>query len=354
MTLGVRIGLLLCYRAPPRHPSRCTPRHEDLSLGTWLVSGRLRLRHERGSRLATERHLRCRTACLCHREAGFSERPRRYRLRSAVAPGLVTLAAWGTLHFPLRSALGVQSVRPEQAVYIYDVAATPEENGAPLFPRSIRPASLTQLDGHFLPGSANAMMFGSTVPLPYRLRSAQVTVLETSWRRALFNDPILYTYTRLDLWARLNGLFTRPKWVTHPEIDPNDQGLTIEHELANIMMLDYSVIVADARNRDSMLYRPIPWILAAALLWAIVAHRRKTLRTATLVVLAATSGYEAGLFVAAPVNEHRLAFPVVMVAVALVVVNATATWQARKGVASIRSAFGNRSNFDRASTARAD
>lgn len=279
----------------------------------------------------------CVTAMLTSRD-----KPLHYRLFRTASWALVTCVAWGALYLAMRPALNVKSIRPEQSLYVYDLAAMSHDTRRLLFPAAALPANLQQLDLLFVPGSPRALLWGPSAPLGYPLPSARVDELRAAWKEAIVDHPLLYARIRLDLWSRLNGVFTKPIWATHPGIDPNDMGLRIEHRAANRVMMNYLRVFSDAENRGSLPYRSTFWIALAIVLWATIGRRTRKLRRVALLASVSAVGYEASLLLAAPVAQYRLAFPVVLLGVVFVVLGAAEaqrvfTGRKRTGSALVKS-----------------
>ncbi|SEH11743.1 hypothetical protein SAMN02745716_0866 [Thermoleophilum album] len=235
------------------------------------------------------------------------------RLGIAGAAGLLSAILALAVTEGAKRLLPISRLHPEQALYVYDLAALSDRANTLLLPPRPRMRTVGELRAKWVPESPRALLFGPDAPYPAPLSSRDVSELAARWRSEILHRPVSYVRVRTRLLLSLLGVSQRPVWVTHPGIDPNNLGLALHFHGANRVLRTYLGAFADERNNGSVIYRPMLWIVGAIALLAVL--RRRTLERvyfAGTLFVASAIGYSFGLLVMAPVSAYRYGFPVLL------------------------------------------
>jgi hypothetical protein len=242
------------------------------------------------------------------------------RLRSArriervgvpLLAGIGALLALVVVQFGTMRAIGVESVHPQQYLYIYDLAALSVDDGRSLFPRDVYPSgSVATLDQTSSVDGIHPLVFGDNPPIPTPRPDEQVDELRHAWIDEVEGEPLRYLEMRGEAWLHQISLTQKPIWIYHPVIDPNDQGFGIEFSHANDIVTGYQELFADRYLNGGILHRAWIYLLIAIPVAWMLLRRRGALAVVGALAVAAWT-LQVGLFFLTPVTQYRFEFPAI-------------------------------------------
>ncbi len=250
---------------------------------------------------------------LAPRLAGAS---RLKRLGLPLAAGVAATVAMLGLQVGSLRAFGVESARPEQYVYFYDLAALSVDEGRSLFPESVYPsgdvavlAQTSSLD------SIIPLGFGEDPPISMPRPPEQIDEMRDAWVDTVTDDPIDYLQMRTESWLHQISVSQVPIFIYHPGIDANDQGFEVAFPDENEVVTDYQELFADEFLNGYVFHRVWIYLLIAAVAAVLLLRRR----TAPLLIVGGAAlaawTYQFGLFFGAMGTQYRLEYPAVVLAI---------------------------------------
>ena len=241
--------------------------------------------------------------------------------------GAVALAAGSALALALAGlvvlggrAAGVDQVRPQQQLYIYDLAQLSIREGRSLFPASVYPSGdVATLAATASVDSPVPLIFGPDAPIPVPLSDSQVDDLQDAWVDAVKDDPRDYLDLRIDAFGHQLAVEGPPVFVYHPGIDANDR-YTIEFSTANDLAIDYLQLFADDTTLNGGLIDR-PWIYLLLAIGAGILLLRSPMPLPIAGALGFTAlTYQSGLFIGTMATQYRFEYPAVVVGMLVTVV----------------------------------
>ena len=242
--------------------------------------------------------------------------------------GTVALAAGSALALVLVGlvvaggrAAGVDQVRPQQQLYIYDLAQLSIREGRSLFPESVYPSGdVATLEATASVDSPVPLIFGPDAPIPVPLSDEQVDDLEQAWTDQVTGEPLDYLDLRIDAFGHQLALEGPPVFVYHPGIDPNPSGYAIEFSRANDVAIDYLQLFADDTYLNGGLIER-PWVYLLLGIAAGVFLLRSAMPLPLVGALGLTAlTYQSGLFIGTMATQYRFEYPVVVVGLLVTVI----------------------------------
>jgi hypothetical protein len=252
-----------------------------------------------------------------------------------VGSAFVTVALVVGSQAAVRSVFDVESTHPEQALFIYDVAALSHAEREVLFDERLYPAQdLAALDARWDRAVMHAYVFGPDAVLPFYVSGEQYEVLREDWVDAVRDHPSAYLRERLDLWLAESSISAPSSWIAHPGIDPNPWGYRPLVPRADAWLQSYMEAFAAGPSLNGGLVHEV-WIylvilLAGTLYLGAATKRRRLLGWLCLSGLA----YQASLFVGLMGTAYRV--NVCCVVIAIVVAIIAVADAATEGLAWVR------------------
>lgn len=235
--------------------------------------------------------------------------PRR-RLVAVALAGVAATLGMMTTQVGIKSLLDVERSRPQAQLFLYDLAALSRQDDKALIPReAMRTPTLEAIEASSNQDSIVGLLFLPNAPAVFPISDEAADALQTSWWRAVRDDPLGYLETRWEAFLRQISVTRSAMWAYHPVIDPNSYGLQIEFPSLNNALKDYESAFTNDRNDGGVLFRV--WIyLALCAAAAVMLMRRR--RSAELVVVGGLglSGllYQAGLFFGTMGTQYRFEY----------------------------------------------
>ena len=265
-----------------------------------------------------------------------SLRPWRRGLAALVGGTALTIVLAGLVVAGGRAA-GVDQVRPEQQLYIYDLAQLSIRDGRSLFPESVYPSGdVATLAATSSVDSPVPLLFGPDAPIPVPLSDAQVDDLQEAWLDEIKDEPRNYLDLRIDAFGHQLALDGPPVFVFHPGIDANARGYEIEFNRANDVATDYLGLFADENLNGGLIERP--WIYLVLAIAAGILLLRSAMPLPLVGALGLTAlTYQSLLFIGTMATQYRFEYPVVVVGmlVTVVAVKALVDRRRRGGEAAV-------------------
>ncbi len=245
------------------------------------------------------------------------------RLAAAVGGGVALTL--GLLAFQVgfqREVLKVQSVHPEQYLYLYDLAAFSRHENRDAFPHSVyRPRDLQTIETTTSADDITAIAFNSDTETQFPVSADQVADMRESWIDQITGHPLTYLDFRGEAWLRQIGLTRKPMWIYHPFIDPNPRGFETEFTGANRVARGYEDAFANPANEGGIVHRAWIYLLIDAVCAAYLLWRRRTLALAVVGALGVAAWtHQIGLFFGTMGTGFRFEFPAVAIAMLVVAV----------------------------------
>lgn len=220
----------------------------------------------------------------------------------------------------MKAAFHVDSSHPEQATYLYDLAALSVREHQVLFSPGIYPAQdLATLEANFSPTVVNTLLFGPAPPLPFPVPAGQEAALRDDWLSAVLDHPRGYMAIRLELWKTQVAWTGKTEWIYHPFVDPNPWGYEVSNPSLDEPLQDYLQSTADQYLRGGPLYEVWVYLAFTVLGLGYLRHgdpARQVLGWCCFASLV----YQATIFVGAMGVGYRLTYPSVVVVLAVAVV----------------------------------
>lgn len=213
-----------------------------------------------------------------------------------MAPGLL-VTGFVISQFAIIAIAPVQSLHPEQAVYIYDLAALSVRNDEILLDPEVFPSQdLEQLEAAWNPNDLGGLLFSQDPMIRFWLGADTVAELRDDWLDAVLEHPDDWARIRGDVFRRQSAIGQPSLWVTHPGIDPNGFGIHLRFTEAHEVLEDYlDPFIVDANNDGTALFSPFYYGIAG-LVVALVGLRRHPRRNA----LAAWLGFAVVVYTLTP------------------------------------------------------
>jgi hypothetical protein len=272
-------------------------------------------------------------------------RRRPTRIGAPIALGLALTLATVLLQLAAVRVAGTPQARPEQVLFLYDLAAFTRRDGVSAFPRSVYPSGAVAAIGatssldDIIP-----MISGEAAPFHYPLPDDQIDALREKWIDTVTSRPLDYLDIRFDAWLRQINLTAPPLVAYDPGIDPNPWGYHIEFDTANDVVTGYEDVFSGGGYlglNGSIVHRAFIYLMLAGVV-AIVLIRRGG--AAAVVGALALSGwtYQAGILLGTMGSNYRYEFPVVAIAILATIVAVGLAVRERRGSATSPCAKGRR------------
>jgi hypothetical protein len=220
----------------------------------------------------------------------------------------------------LLAVIGVERTHPEQATFLYDVAALSVRRDEVLFSSEVYPRQdLAALEQGFIRGGVNPLIFGGSAPLPFPLTAEEATTLRQDWLDAIAADPVGYLAVRWSLWEQQMAWSGKTEWVYHPYVDPNPWGYQIAHPSLDERLQAYLRLANDDSMRGGPVYEVWVYMLVTALGVLYLRHRSPERQLVGWLCVASLV-YQVTIFAAAMGVGYRLTYPSVVLALAVILI----------------------------------
>jgi len=235
------------------------------------------------------------------------------RAGAALGAGLLaTVLAMGALLGGARLA-GVEQARPQQQLYIYDLAAISLRQERSLFPPDVYAGDLETLAVQSSIDSPVPLIFGPDAGIPVPRPPDQVSELGEAWREAVVDHPRTYLGVRWDAWMHQLSIGAPPVFVFHPGIDSNELGYEIAIPALNEVATDYlRLFVSNEFLDGGVVFTVWVYLLLCGVAAVILLPRPGAPRIVGLLALSAWT-YQAGLFFGTMATQYRFEYPVVVI-----------------------------------------
>lgn len=178
----------------------------------------------------------------------------------------------------------VQTLHPEQAVYLYDLLALSVREDELLVGPDVFPSQdLALLEARWNPNDLGGLIFSADAPVRFWLGPETVAELRDDWLDAVTTYPDDWAAIRFDVFRRQSGIGQPSLWVHHPGIDPNTYGMRIRFEDAHDLLVGYlDPFIEDENgsNNGDALFLPYPYALAGLVAAVAAWPRRRRWRAA--------------------------------------------------------------------------
>jgi hypothetical protein len=204
-----------------------------------------------------------------------------------------------------------RDVNPEQALYVYDLAVISVDQRELLLPKRSNLQTLDDLVNQYSPDSPDGLLFQPRAAFSFPVTQDTLNELRGRWLDTITKRPLQYVEARAEYLLRLLGVTRKPNWVTHPGIDPNDQGLYIHFPAAHGILMSYLSTFSNEFNEGRIVYAPWLWLVLAGV--ATVLARKKLAGApgaAVALLWAASASYALSLLATDPTTQYRLAAPI--------------------------------------------
>ncbi len=248
--------------------------------------------------------------------------PLRGRVVRALVALVAMLALLGT-QWGVKRLFQVRGTHPEQATYIYDVAALSLRERSVLFSPEVYPAQdLARLEQRWSTDGVNPLLFPPEPLIVFPLPPSAVPVLRQDWLSAIRDHPRGYLAIRYQLWTQQIAWRANTEWIYHPGVDPNEWGYTIANPSLDEQLQRY--LRASASNPQltgGPLYEIWIYLLVTAMGLAYLGHGRRDRQMLGWLCLASLA-YQATIFLGAMGIGYRLTYPAVVLSLPIALVGA--------------------------------
>jgi hypothetical protein len=156
----------------------------------------------------------------------YGRHPTKRTIAAGVAAALVAAVATYAGLQGVGSLMGVRSVHPERATFVYDLAAMSADTGRDQFPQpqlqrlapggaapsnTSEPVLRRRFQAWDVTSLRTASEWAAMDVNNVKLATAENTVLRTAWIRSIEHDPLAYLKDRLTLYEALLGLSGEPR-----------------------------------------------------------------------------------------------------------------------------------------------
>jgi hypothetical protein len=228
-----------------------------------------------------------------------------------------------------REVLRVQSVHPEQYLYLYDLAAFSRQENRDAFPHSVyKPRDLGTIKATTSADDITQIaFFGKTTRFP--VSADQVADLRNSWIDEITDHPLTYLDIRATAWLRQIGLTRDPMWIYLG--DPNPRRFHTEFGTPNRIARGYVYAFANAADDGGIVHRAWIYLLEAAVCAVFLLRRRGALAVVGALAIAAWT-HQVGLFFGIMGTGFRFEFPAVAIALLAIAVSLRTLWAERRPI----------------------
>jgi hypothetical protein len=238
----------------------------------------------------------------------------------ALATGVVLTVGLMATQAGIGAIVGIRDVSPEQYLYIYDLGGLSERDGSNLFPRDVMPARDPEIVAkRWNPDAVTALLWTPGAPIqPTPLPKRRLASLADAWRDEVMDDPLGYLAVRAELLERNLAIATPARFVHYRAVNANPWGYRSTFPEANDKANGYvtAFTINGPALEGSIVYKV--WIYVLAALVGAVALLWPTRRTLTLTAVGALGltvlTHQLGLFLSSPLNQYRLEFNVIVIA----------------------------------------
>jgi hypothetical protein len=244
---------------------------------------------------------------------------RRKLLVTAVAIG-GCIALVGS-QLAIERIINTESLHPEQAIYVYDLAQLSHAEGKNLFPRDdvVRPNKVDSvLRSNVKTGTLDILVWGNSAVIYWPIEGRQLGDLRHAWLTAILHNPIGYLRERASLESAYLAISQPSFWVYQwPPDLPQFRPISTTLQDAGIDYLK-PFSVGDNNLVGGPLYRVWVYLLvilaAVPLLW----RRGGAYRQLSFLAIAMID-YTVVLFFTGPDLLYRFGYPIVVVGTVMVV-----------------------------------
>lgn len=244
-----------------------------------------------------------------------------YRWACRIGLAATVLALLVGSQVVLKRVFSVQAQHPEQATYIYDLAALSVRERQVLLRPGVFPAQdLAVLDATYMPFNVNTLLFGPEAPVRFPVPEAEFDGLRADWFRAVRAHPVGYLRARMSMYLAHASLTHRTEWVYHPVVDPNPWGYEVAHPRANHALQRYLRHFAlNDQLEGGVVHTVWPYLAVTIFGLGYLSARRRSRRLFGWLC-AASLVYQATIFVGAMGIGYRFAYPSVVLALVVATV----------------------------------
>ena len=235
--------------------------------------------------------------------------------------GVVSLTAVFALLIVQR-AVGVESTRPEQATYLWDLVAISHRSGEVLLDETVFPSQdIAVLDQHFDPYSIDTVLFVEDPPLRFPVPPDHVDELRSQWLHAIRKYPKVYAQERWQVWTRQIAWSGDSWWIFHPFIDdiPGGTKYSFERPELDLELQRYLYMFTKSDQHGNLLHRVWIYLIGAVVglagLRSRVASRRFVGWMCASVLL-----YQASVFFGTMGVQYRYSYPCVVFVMCVAVI----------------------------------
>ena len=240
-----------------------------------------------------------------------------------VVSGIVSLGAlFGVLI--VQRAVGVKSTHPEQASYIFDLAAISHRSGELLLDEVVFPAQdIALLDKYFNPYTIDPIIFGKDPPLRFPVPADHVDELRSEWLHAIKKYPVVYAHERWQMWTRQIAWSGEAWWIFHPYIDDNPWGTKYAFERPKLdhWLQKYLYAFTKSNQQGNLLHRVWIYLIGACIGLAGLRSRLPSRRLMGWIC-ASVLLYQASVFIGTMGALYRYSYPCVVLVLCVVVIAA--------------------------------
>ena len=268
-------------------------------------------------------------------ERGHSFRAIAFRVSVAVLASIV--AVIGLL--VVQRGVGIESTRPEQATYLWDLVAISHRSGEVLLDASVFPSQdINVLDQYFDPYTIDAVLFVKDPPIRFPVPPDHVNALRSEWLHAIRKYPVVYAHERWQMWTRQIAWSGEAWWIFHPYIDDNPWGTkyTFERPKLDHWLQKYLYVFTKSDQHGNLLHRVWIYLIGALVGLTGLLSARRSRRFAGWISVSVLL-YQASVFFGTMGVNYRYSYPCVVLVLCVAVISAA------DGIDSARSRWSRRS-----------
>ena len=255
----------------------------------------------------------------------FAERGRLLRWGAPVAAGVGAVIVALGLQVGATKATGAAAARPEQYLYLYDLAGLSVRDGTNDFPSDVYSGKVATLAATSSLDTIILLAFGDPAPIPMPRPLDQVDDMRDAWWDQITDDPGQYLEWRWDAFMKQIGVTGPGVWIYHPYVDPNEFGYEIAFPALNDLATGYQENFGNAALEGHTWQ--LAWVyLLFSLCAAIVLFVAGGAALIVGALAISTWTYQVGLFFGTMGTQWRFEFPVALISLLCVAVAIKVVW----------------------------
>jgi hypothetical protein len=233
-------------------------------------------------------------------------------LRIGIAAAASFLVVLALLLF--QRGVGIESTRPEQATYLWDLVAISHRSGEVLLDPTVFPSqNIDDIHEHFDPYNIDTVLFVPDAPIRFPVPPEHVDELRSQWLHAIRKYPVVYARERWQMWTRQIAWSGDAWWIFHPFIDDNPWGTKYSFERPELdhRLQQYLYAFTKSDQHGNLLHRVWIYLLAACAGLALLHSRRPSRRFAGWIC-ASVLLFQASVFFGTMGVNYRYSYPCVV------------------------------------------